>query len=803
MPERINKQNIAEQYATDMVRYSIIADMRRNVPDIRDGLKPIQRRAIFAIDYDLHAVNGKTVKSATAVGQIIGHYSPHGDASAYDAFKPMANWFECKMPYLIAGGSFGSIMGDRQSASRYTETGLTDYAIECIMGGLHDSKAMTDWNPNYNDTRFEPDYLPAIVPNLLINGASGMGVGVKVDIPTYNLVEVIDMTLRLMDNPNTKVVLIPDHCLACDIIDTNWADICKKGYGNYRARGRIQTVIGKVQEDKNHKGNSKIVPTPDGYPYLIINSLPEYGTTAIKDQLETLVEKNICPQIIDINDASATDTGVNILIKLKRGSDTEFVKNAIFKGTDVEKTFTVNFQVVDGLNIGLVSYQKYLLKFIEFAKANKFRYYYNKLADINTRFHKIDAFIKILESGYIDEFIAMLKKRKSTDDQELIEYLIKHAHVTDLQASFIINATLKQLSLGSLNRYKAEAKALDDEMRSYEAIVTNPDLIADKVKEDLLYVRQKYGRPRICNVIKVSDTQDIPKGRFRLIITEGNYVRKLGENDVVNTVRGDKPKFVLNVENTESVLLFGEKGRVFNLLISKVPITARSDQGTDVRTILKGLTTNITTVMYTPWIKRLNDSKQKCYIAVLTKNNTIKKLDIADFVNVPPSGILYSKLNGNDSVVSVQVISDSMDVVIYSDRKALRISAQDINLYKRNTIGVSAMNTTEPILGFSIIYPEATSIVVVTKSGKINRIRTSALNRSNRNKAGSNVIKLGKEDEIYSVIGVPDNAVLNIGTTSDLIKKPVSEIPEGSSISSGTKIVSTRNDSIIEVSLVA
>ena len=290
--------------------------------------------------------------------------------------KPMANWFECKMPLIRPGGSFGSIMGGRAAAPRYTEASLTDFALDCVIAGLHDNASLVSWVENYTNTTKEPEYLPCIVPLLLINGACGIGVGMTINVPTHNLSEVIDATIRLLDNPNAPVVLIPDHPLPCDIIDTDWKSMCNTGNGSYKARAIIQTT-------ENKKGE----------PVLIIVSLPTYGTTKVKDQLENLVSTGKCPQIKDINDESKLE--IRIVVTLKKGSDVNFVKEAIFKYTDCEKSFPMNFEAINGIERTRLSYKSYLQAFIQFAMTNKFRLCYSKLNEINTRMHTIEAFIKV------------------------------------------------------------------------------------------------------------------------------------------------------------------------------------------------------------------------------------------------------------------------------------------------------------------------------------------------------------------------------------------------------------------------
>lgn len=789
MAEKILKHIAHDQYVSDLALYTLAVNLVRALPDARDGLKPVARRIMYTLLNDEKAIYPKVVKSQKVNGDVMGNYHPHGDT--YPTFKTMINYFEAKMPLMNGQGGWGSVAGDPQSAARYTECGLSEFGRECVCGALEKSKEVVDWNPTYTNDKMEPQYLPVKVPLLLVNGIlGGIGTGVKADLPTHNLIEVIDATLRLIDDPNAPVILIPDHCLPCDIIDTDWKNICNKGEGTYRARATM-----KVTYDK------------DDYPYITIDSLPTYGTSAVTAKIEEGIANGKFPQIISVDDESKNDHGVRILIKLKKGTDVNFVKEALFKYTPCEQTCRVNFEVVLGTELVRLSYKEYLNLFIDFTINNKIKEYSAKHYVISTRLHKLDAFIKIVGSADIDRIIDLIRKRKESSDKELIELLINKHKLTDIQAEYIINAQIKQLSKGYLGKYKEEFANLSKDEAWLEQRISNDKLILEDVKQELIYIKNKYGTKRICKVIKVSNIGNIPDGNFKMVITENNFVRKLTESDPVNIIKGDRPKFVLNVSNLESILLFDNKGRVFKLPVHKIPIVAKSDIGIDIKTVLKGLTADIIAAQYEPTIISLAKLKQKVYIAVLSKNNTIKKLDIQDFLNVPLSGITYSKLTGDDDIVDIQIVSDNMDLVLYSNDKALRISSKDVSLLKRNTIGTLGMGGKHgPMEGMNIIYLDKKNptkyIIVITDTGKINKFLAEGFACSSRNKAGNKVIDLGRGDKIKTVIGASDNNVLSIQTTNNNTSTiPVKDIPLGSSISKGTKLNINKTDIIIKVEI--
>ena len=273
MPEKIMEMPSSTQFKDDYTRYGIYILYRRVLSDYRDGLKPVQRRIIWAMYKNTKAITSK-VKSAAVVGDVMKLYHPHGNTAIYGTMKPMANWFETNMPLIDPGGNFGTFQGNPAAAERYTECKLSKFALDNVLGDIIDSPEAVDWSPTYSGATVEPDYLPAKVPLLLINGSFGIGLGMRAEIPTHNLSEVIDATLSLMDNPNREVVLVPDHCMQCEIIDTDFAKICRSGFGHYRIRGKI------VEE--NYKGKKA----------LIIKSVPNLTfLDSITDKIEDLIKK--------------------------------------------------------------------------------------------------------------------------------------------------------------------------------------------------------------------------------------------------------------------------------------------------------------------------------------------------------------------------------------------------------------------------------------------------------------------------------------------------------------------------------
>lgn len=773
MSEKIIQQSSEQMYLQDMVQYSIIVNRRRAFPDVRDGLKPVQRKSIYTM-LTLNAIGNRKLKSAKVVGDTMGYYHPHGDSGIYGAIVGMVNWFTSKIPLINGQGNFGTVMGDGAAAMRYTEVALSEFCFDTMVSDLKTSKLIVDWKDNFDRTTKEPEFLPAKIPFLLVNGTFGIGVGMAVNIPPHNLVEVINATRKLIKNPNSDIVLIPDHCQPVTIIDTDWKTISNTGSGKYRVKGIVEIV-----EEKGH-------------PVLYVKSLPDNtNTTMVKDRLFALIEKKQLPMVKDVVDPSKET--VNLKITLKKGSDPYYVKEVLYAKCGVRDTVSVNFEAVNDINPDRFSYKKYLLTFLEHRATIKFRLYCNRLKDASTRYHRLDAYIKIIESGEIDNIIKMVKKQNTIDNAVLNEYLIKKLNITDLQAEFILSTDIRKLSRGYLNKYKEEFAILTSDIETYKKAVTDDgSIIMNEIDKELEEITKKYGTHRICPVIKESDDNNIPKGVFKVVITEKNFIRKIPDTDKVGIVRGDNPKFIMRVDNAENLLLFDNKGKVFKLPIFRIPVTDKNSTGTDIRILSKNLTADIIAAYYEPHIKKVVEGGRKHYLTVVTKYNIIKKLDMEDFLNVNLSGLMYSKIKDDDEVVGISVVPADLDIVIYSKQKALRTHLSEIPLFKRNAAGSKAMNTSTEIEGVSVIYPDAESVLVVTEKGRMNKFPISGMAPNSRAKAGNNVIKLDSTDSILSIFGVNESDILRLITTDGSIEIPVSEVKLKSAVAIGQKIVSIK-----------
>ena len=772
MAERIVDRNAYDQFMTDYSIYAIYISRRRVTPEYRDGLKPIHRRILYAAyKYSKATSWNNKVKSVAIVGDVMKILHPHGDAAIYGAMKPMINWFESKVPLLGGKGGFGSAYGDPASAPRYTEAYISEFAMDCVLSELKECDESVDWDPNFDGKTVEPQYLPCKVPLLLINGSFSIGLGMKVEIPSHNLNEVIDATIKLIHNPNAQIVLIPDHCQPCEIIESDFKSLSNTGQGTYQVRGIID-----IGERHNR-------------PCLIIRSTPNLTFLgSVIDKIEDLVKENKLVQIESLEDAS-NQNQLCYYIVLKKGSDPNFVREVIYKNTEMQQTCRVNFEVLDGIKPMRMSYKSYLQAFIEFRKLTKFRLYCNRLQAVQTRIHQVDAFIKLLESGAIESIISLIRKQNK-DEAMLVEVLIKKLNITDVQARYILRANIGSLSKARLAAYKDEMKDLLQKEQIMFGMIKDDNVILNEIEQELLEIKKKYGKPRCCKVISQNEASDIPSGEFKVIITENNYIKKVPLNDPVGYFKNTSPKLILKVDNAENILIFDEMSKVFKLPVHKIPFTDKSSNGTDIRILSKNITSNISTVMYEPVVTELAKSLSKHSLVVLTRQGYIKKMDLDDFLAVPASGLAYSKLDDGDTVIDTMIIPEGFEIIVYSNHKALRMSMNDVPKLLRQARGVKSISNDALADGLSVITPDMTDIVVLTNNRYANRFSPAALQYTGRYKAGSSVIKLKKNDSIKFICGV--NAaqdVIRIITPEEKLEIHVADIPIGSSISPGVKLI--------------
>lgn len=712
------------------------------------------------------------------------------NSSVYSAIQPLTNWFESKIPLMEGQGFFGNFQGDKASAYRYTECKLSKFAYDYVIGDLRESPECVDWTPNFDNTDLEPQYLPAAVPLLLINGIFGIGVGKKPEIPTHNLNEVIDATLTLIQNPNAEVTLIPDHCMNCEIVDTDFAAISRTGFGFYTVRG----IIDIENYTRNHLKNRTA---------LVIKSVPNLTfLDSITDKIEDMIKSKKIVQIERMFDES-TEFNMRYVIILKPGADPEYVRRVIYQNTLMEQNCRVNFEALDGLNSKRFSYRSYLLSFIDQRKLTKFRVYSNKLQKVQIAIQEKDAYVKCLESGLIDTIIEKIKSRKTvSDDQSLIDFLVKNVKITPIQAQYIINLPLKRLAVANLKKAKQDLLELNKKHDEYMSYILDENKLLQLIVNELLEVKAKYGKPRTSRIVQ-DEINSVPKGAMTVILTEKNFIKKVPFGSPIGNPRNDSIRMLINVDNSENILIFDNIGKVFKLAVNKIAFDDRNASGVDIRFLIKNLTSNIASIIPESMCFSENTKgKPKNYIVTLSKAGHIKRMEIEDFAVIPSSGLIYAKIDQGDFIQSVGVATEGMNVLVFSERKAMIVPLKMVPIMKRNARGNKTFRSSL-VDGMTMIYPrgamqyQGVSLMVVTETGRFNKLPVEALVDLDVPKKAFNVIKINKNDRIIDIHIVNESSKIAVKTMTDLHSIPVNSIPTSSTISPGVRVLNTAKDKIV------
>ena len=774
MSEKIIEVNMAEQSNSDLTAYAIYVTRFRSIPDIRDGLKSVLRRILWCVAHDFKGQG--FIKTSALTGEVIKRYNPHGDTSVLMAVRNMINYFSTKYPTMEGSGSWGHKANPTPSAARYTECKISQFGLDIFIQDIFDDRRSTDWQNNYDNKCKEPCYLPAKIPTLLILGQLGIAVGIKCAIPSHNLGEVIDTTIKLIHDPNAPFCLIPDECMPCEIMETDFQKINDTGMGTYVSQGIVD-----IGEYRNH-------------PALYVRSLPDFTFfDSIKEKILDLVDKGKMPYIFDMISKSKVDlktekTTFEEIIVLKKGTDPKYVREELYTNTGIRQTRQVKLLVINHNRLQAINYREYLLEFIKFRRMTIVRKFNAKLQSYKTIVHERELYLKLMTSGEIDKIISMIKKQDTRDDSVLVQYLIDKLKVTPLQAKFLLNTDIRKLSKGYLKKYQEELKVYNEEINKIMNLLTDPKNIDNYIINEMLEIKRKYNDKRLCRIISKSEANGIAPGIFKLIFTKKNFVKKVGENESIGSLTNDEVNFIVTADNTENIFVFSAMGKIYKIPVHKIPISDKRSNGISIAIINKYCTSDICCVARESTLKKLSESRFRNFMFIITKNGFLKKMDIDDVLSASTSGIVYSKLDQGDIVKSILFGPDKMDLMIYVGNKVLRLSPNDAPYLKRFTKGNRASTATSIVDGMNFLRKEDDVLITVTKKGFVNKLNMSIIPRSQRGRAGLKIVKLDKDDTILSIFPCKNTEQLVIQDGKNNITIPINNIPVKSSICKGTQL---------------
>ncbi len=715
-----------DEMSSSYLSYAMSVIVSRALPDIRDGLKPVHRRILYAMHKGGYDWSKQFRKSARIVGDVIGKYHPHGDQSVYDALVRMVQDFSMSLPLIDGQGNFGSIDGDPAAAMRYTETRLakvSQYLIDDI------EKNTIEFKSNYDETEKEPTVLPSQYPNLLVNGAGGIAVGMATSIPPHNLGEVIDGTLALIDNKDIKIRELMKHIPGPDFPTGGviiGKDIIKQGYNKGRGSFKIR---GEISNETQKNGRDR----------LVINSVPyQVNKSVLNERIAQLVREKKIEGIKDIRDESNRE-GIRVSIDLRNGVEPETVKRQLYKNTQIESSFGFNtLAIVDGKpkTCNLKEFLENFLIFREDVVIKKTKFDLKKseerahiLIGLFVSVENLDKIIKIIRNSKTPEEakkIILKTKWKINKSQKMISLVegkksTNNYNLSESQVIAILELRLQKLTALGINEIETEIKKLAELITKFKKIISSKKELLKVIASELKNIKEKFAVPRRTKIIDAVLNYDIEetiqKESVLITVTLQGYIKRGSLNSVKTQKRGGKGKTgittrnedsvvqTLSVDTHTSVLFFSTEGLVYRLKAWKIPEGTASSKGKSLFNILPLKNhQSISSIMPFP---DSDDNLSKYQIIFATSKGKVRKNSLEDFSSINTSGKIAMKLDSNDKIVGVKICKDDQDVILSTKLgKCIRFESKKLRVFKgRSSKGIKGIElaSNDEIVSLSII----------------------------------------------------------------------------------------------------
>ncbi|MGP1359340.1 DNA gyrase subunit A [Campylobacter sp.] len=754
LTQDIASVDIEESIKTSYLDYSMSVIVGRALPDARDGLKPVHRRILYAMDNLGVGSRSAYMKSARIVGEVIGKYHPHGDTAVYDALVRMAQKFSMRYPVVDGQGNFGSIDGDSAAAMRYTEARMTMLTEELLKDIDKDT---VDFVPNYDDREVEPDVLPSRVPNLLLNGSSGIAVGMATNIPPHSLDELIDGLLFLLENKEATLEEIMQFIKGPDF-PTGGIIFGKKGIIEaYRTgRGRVK-LRAKTHIEK--KPNKDVI---------VIDELP-YQTNKARliEQIAELVKDKQIEGISEVRDESDKD-GIRVVIELKRDAMSDIVLNNLFKSTTMESTFGVIMLAINNKEPKVFNLIELLKLFLNHRKTVIIRRTIFELEKARARAHILEGLKIALDN--IDEVIELI--RNSADTAVAREGLMSKFNLSELQANAILDMRLSKLTGLEREKLEAELAELMAEIARLDEILKSETLLENLIKEELLEIKNKFKVPRVTEIVDDYDDIDIedliPNENMVVTITHRGYIKRVPSKQYEKQKRGGKGKVAVTTydddfiesfftSNTHDTLMFvTDRGQLYWLKVYKIPEGSRTAKGKAV--------VNLIQLQPDEKIKAIiptTDFDENKSLAFFTKNGIVKRTNLSEFKNIRSVGVRAISLDENDELVTALIAQTYDDMPISDPENELSVETEVLEIEEiQNEIDEDNTNAEDDTNS-----SDETMLFVVTKKGMCLKFKISKVRQMGRTARGVTGIKFKEPgDEVVgaAVIESNDQEILSI-----------------------------------------
>lgn len=711
----IEKSTVESVMEDSFLKYSMSVIIDRALPDVRDGLKPVNRRILYAMNKNGWRAPHATVKSAKIVGEVMGNYHPHGDSSIYDAMVNLAQPWKMRYTLVEGQGNFGSMDGDEPAASRYTEARMDKVGSE-LLSDIE--KETVDFRDNFDGTEKEPVVLPAAVPNILLNGQMGIAVGMATNIPPHNLGEVVDATVAQIDNPDITLDELLTHIKGPDF--PTGAEV----YGGAPMHQAYETGRGSV----TIRAVATIEERKNGRYSIVITEVP-YGMSKenFVDKVRELVLAKKITHIADARDESARGK-VRVVVELKKDAYPKKILNQLYKLTGLQTSFHYNvLALVNGIQPRVMGLKEILAEFIKHRQGVIRRRTEFELRKAKERAHILEGLKIALD--HIDEVIKTI--RESYDDAD--KRLMDRFGLSEIQAAAILAMQLRRLQGLERDKIESELKQLHELIRKLEAILADENEILRVVKEELIAMKEKYGDERRSKIInhelgKFSDEELIPEEDAVVLLTTENYIKRTLASDYRKQNRGGKGKRGMTTKEEDIIaqivpasthdylLFFTNKGRIFRLKAYEVPAAGLNAKGVAAVNLLQLQPEEKITAI----IKHEKGSKDTGYLFMATKNGTVKKTPLEDYANIRTNGLIAIKLDDGDELRWIKKTNGENDVIISTSAgQAIRFNEKDARPMGRSARGVRGvrLRPNDCVVGMDIVTSDGQTLLVISEKG--------------------------------------------------------------------------------------
>ncbi len=795
--------NIVTEMREAYLDYAMSVIVQRALPDVRDGLKPVHRRILFAMHEMGLVSSARFKKSAAVVGDVLGKYHPHGDASVYDAMVKMAQEFSMRYPLIFGQGNFGSIDGDSAAAMRYTEAKMARISSE-VLKDL--DKNTVEFRPNYDGSRKEPNVLPSLVPNLLLNGTLGIAVGMATNIPPHNLSEVVNALVHLIDNPDASAEDLLEFVQGPDF-PTGGVAYNKTDIRHAYATGRGGVVT---------RGEAEIVETKLGQSEIIITSLPyRVNKATLLEKIADLVKEKKLEGIKDLRDESAKGD-IRVAVYLKPGVPPQKVLNYLYRHTELESTFHYNMvALVDGVPQTL-SLKTMLEEFIKHRKTVVKRRTEFDLAKAKDREHILLGLKKALD--HIDEIIKLIKASKDTPTAHA--NLMKTFKFSERQATAILEMKLQKLAGLERKKIEDELKEVQSLIKELESILESAKKMLGVIRAELVGVAEKYGDERRTKIVKgtvdtISVEDTIPEKETVLVFTAGGYIKRTDPSEYRTQKRGgvgvvdldtkeeDFVQMFLTTSTHADILFFTNRGKAYQIKAYELPEGKRATKGKSINNFLSlGGDESVTSMLAMP---KEAKASSKSSLLMVTGKGVVKKVAADGFKDVRRSGLIAIKLQPGDSLLAARFVEGKDDISLVSaSGQSIRFKHTDVREMGRNAGGVKGMTLKgkDHIVTADVVkesYEDALLVIMSEKGfGKMSKLSEYKVQK--RGGSGIKTAKVTpKTGEVMTGLIVPnrEGEIVAISKNSQVIRVDLKEVPVLGRQTQGVRIMKLREgDSI-------